>query len=532
MSLDSVSVRVFACLSLLLCGCGREALAIQGACDGVAPGQLVITEVHANPDGADGDAEYVELYNGSGVSQSLDAFTLESARADGAGQKSHRLAGVFVEAGDYVVLGNAPFDSLPAHVDFSYGAALGSLRNSDASISLRCGETLVDRVAYERTSDGRALELDGGLAPDHRANDDPSAWCASAGAADALATGGLGTPGRRNSPCDEGEPADGCVQDGTRRELVTPATGDVRIEEWMANPEGLDADLEWVEVYFPRVVDLNGLQLGPAPEELSLVVESDDCFPVDAGARVVFGASPAAAPRVDAELPFSLRNSGEHSIVAAVGGVVLDRVDYLDAVEGVSWQRDDAGEVCLAASVSTPGEPNPSCAPVLAEGQCLDGGVPRDIVRPRAGRARISEWLASPNAVDDRVGEWVELRFDDAVDLNGLTLSDRSASSPSFEGTTCHSVAAGAHIVWARELGPELNGGIGLAAAELGISLNNRDEDIVLSVDGEVLDAVSYARSEPGVAVQVDSSGLRCAATLEYGDGDFGTPGLPNPACD
>jgi hypothetical protein len=387
-------------------------------------------------------------------------------------------------------------------------------------------------MAYERTSDGRALELDGRLTPDHRANDDPGAWCTSADDADALGAGGLGTPGRRNSACDEGKPADGCTQDGARREIVTPSTGDVRIEEWMANPEGLDAELEWVELYVSRAVDLNGFQLGPAPEELSLVVGSDACFPVDAGARVVFGASPAAAPRVDADLPFSLRNSGEHSIVAAVEGVVLDRVDYVDAVEGVSWQRDESGELCLAASVSTPGEPNPSCAPMLGEGQCLDGGVPRDIVRPRAGRARISEWLASPNAVDDRAGEWVEVRFDDAVDLNGLTLSDRGASSPSFEGMACHSVAAGAHIVWARELNPELNGGVASAAAELGISLNNRDEDIVLSVDGEVIDAVSYTRSEPGVATQVDSSGLTCAATLEYGDGDLGTPGQPNPACD
>ena len=62
-------------------------------------------------------------------------------------------------------------------------------------------------------------------------------------------------------------------------------------------------------------------------------------------------------------------------------------------------------------------------------------------------------------------------------------------------------------------------------------SLNNTDETITLSIDGQVVDSVSYARSNPGVATQVDDVGNVCDAVHVYGDGDLGTPGLANPWC-
>ena len=50
-------------------------------------------------------------------------------------------------------------------------------------------------------------------------------------------------------------------------------------------------------------------------------------------------------------------------------------------------------------------------------------------------------------------------------------------------------------------------------------------------IDGQVVDSVSYARSNPGVATQVDDVGNVCDAVHVYGDGDLGTPGLANPWC-
>ncbi len=168
------ATRGVACLMLVLGACAREELAATGLCDDIEPGDFVITEVHANPDGSDGDGEYVELFNTSGGPLAFDGLTLVSSRSDGTGAKAHRFFGTSVGAGDYWVAGNASRDSTPPYIDYSYGDTLGSLRNSDARISVRCGERIIDQVSYESTADGRALELDGRFAPDHELNDEAS----------------------------------------------------------------------------------------------------------------------------------------------------------------------------------------------------------------------------------------------------------------------------------------------------------------------------------------------------------------------
>jgi len=500
---------------------------------------VVITEVHANPDGSDGDGEYVELFNASGAPLPLDGLTLVASRSDGASPKAHRFIGASIETDDYFVVGNAPIDSIPAHLDYSYGRALGSLRNSDAHISIRCGEILIDEVGYDRTVDGRALELDGRLTPDHELNDEASHWCAAPEAAAEVLAGNFGTPGTANSRCEVVRLEGTCLEGGSGRAIRLPASGSVQLTEWMANPEGADADFEWVEALFEAEVDLNGFQLGPAPDALNAVVDQEECFPVGAGARVVFGASPAAAPRVDAELRFSLGNSGARSVVAGADGAVLHRVDYEGTVEGTAWQVGADGEVCLALpeneyienNFGTPGEANPACPPVLGPGMCFDHGTPRMINSPGAGEAHIAEWMANPSSVGNREGEWVEVRFDTAADLNGLALSDLTSNATTVEDEDCQPVQAGAHVVFARNLDPEENGGIEGVDAELSLSLNNSDEVITLSVDDRILDSVSYEGSKAGVATQVDEDGSVCDAVRDYGDGDLGTPGSANPWC-
>jgi Lamin Tail Domain len=532
-------VRKLACLVLVLNGCGRETVVADSACDDLRPGDLVITEVCANPDGSDGAGEYIEVFNARANLLPLDGLTLIASRSDGTGSEAHRFTGASIAAGTYFVVGNAPVDEMPAHVDYSYEGTLGSLRNADGAIAIRCGEVIIDQVSYERTVDGRALELDGRLAPDHDLNDEASHWCTTPQGVREVSPGNFGTPGATNSPC-EVVPLEGMCRDGTSwRAPNEPEQGDVRITEWMANPEGADADFEWVEVLFASDTDLNGFQLGSAPDSLSAIIEDEACFPVGAGSRVVFGASPTAAPRVDAELRLSLGNTGPRSIVAGIEGVILDEVGYTGTVEGVAWQIDSSQAVCLALPVDeylpgnfgTPGEANPSCMPVLETGMCFDEGTTRAIVSPTPGGARITEWMANPSSVGNGEGEWVEVRFDAAVDLNGLVLSDQTSSSTVVDVEECLTVEAGAHAVFARNTNPLENGGIEDVHAELSLSLNNSDETLTLSIDGQLIDAVTYARSTAGVATQVDELGKVCDAESAYGSGDLGTPGLANPRC-
>ena len=90
-------VRGFACVLVLL-GCGREAIAERSACDDLSAGDLVITEVHANPDGSDADGEYIEFFNATKAPLTLDGLTISTSRTDGVGPKSHRFIGGLVEA--------------------------------------------------------------------------------------------------------------------------------------------------------------------------------------------------------------------------------------------------------------------------------------------------------------------------------------------------------------------------------------------------------------------------------------------------
>ena len=534
-------VRRCACLALVLCGCARSPLATETECEEFLPGDVVITEVHANPDGSDGDGEYIELFNARGTALELQGWTLVSSRTDGTGASEHRFGESEVGAGDYFVLGGAAPESLPAHIDYSYGNTLGSLRNSEAALSIRCGETVIDRVGYASTRDGRALEFDGRLVPDDESNDDAGNWCFAPETASEISPGNFGTPGAPNSPCEEAPVSGTCSEGGARRAIDRPAPGEVQVTEWMANPDGVDGELEWVEVLFTESADLNGIRLGAQSDSLGTPVVGDPCFPVDAGTRVVFGASPAAAARVDAELDFSLGNTGERSIVVAIEDTVLDRIDYLGSEEGIAWQVDLDGVLCLVDPVTdyeyrddnfgTPGESNPVCPPVLEEGMCFDGSTPRPIRSPSAAQVQITEWMANPSMVGSRDGEWVEVRFAAAVDLNGLLWSDLAGASTSVEREECVSFPAGGFVVFARNPNGDENGGLPFVDAGLGVSLNNTDEMISISIDGEVLDSVSYEESRSGVATQIDEWGFVCDAVTPYGDGDLGTPGAPNRSC-
>ncbi len=528
------------CLSLVSSACGLEPVAADPECTGIEAGALVITEVHANPNGVDGDGEYIEIYNATAFPVVLEGLTLAAARSDGSSPRTHRFTGaISIDPSGFFVAGNTTDDPMPDHVDYSYGSALGNLRNSDAMLSLWCGQRLIDEVRYAETSDGRPLELDGTFEPDAERNDDPSHWCASATEETDEHPASSGSPGALNPPCESAPTGDTCIDDGSNRLVSQPSPGSVRISEWMANPTGSDADFEWVEIVFEESADLAALRLGPSSDSAGPVVDAGRCAPVAAGSHVVFGASPRAAPRVDAELRFSLGNGGPRSIVLIGDGAVLDRVDYDTTTEGIAWQRDAGGEVCLALSeeeygpgnFGAPGQPNAPCPRVLADDECLDEGVPRKIVAPEPGAARIAEWMANPAAVANRLGEWIEIQIDETVDLNGVVLSDEAGGATRLQSDECLRVEAGTHFVFARSVDAEENGGLDAVDARLSFSLNNARESISLQVGDRLLDSVTYESAEAGIAMQVDESGRVCEAELAYGDGDLGTPGSANPPC-
>jgi hypothetical protein len=180
---------------------------------------------------------------------------------------------------------------------------------------------------------------------------------------------------------------------------------------------------------------------------------------------------------------------------------------------------------------------NPLCD---TSGMCMDGGGGmRATVPPVAGDVTITEWMANPEGVADAKGEWFEVHFDSAVDLNGLQLGKIVGPPPTVITTlsdaACLSVPADTYVVFARDLVTVDNGGLPDTNIFLGnISLVNGSGSIFVAIGDVILSTIDYVGSTAGASTQVDSGGLCCEGTDLYGpaiDDNLGTPGGANNIC-
>ncbi len=529
---------------------------------GLTAGDLVITEIMANPVGQDEGGEWFEIHNPSGASLDLDGLRLEAAREDGTGEISHTIDDLSIAAGQYLVLGGMLDEIKPDYVDYAYASDLGSLRNAGGRLSLYCEQALVDRVVYGDMAEGASKSFDGLLTPDAAANDNPEAWCDSR---TEFAPDSFGTPGTANEACESDIPPTSCKDDGVVRDVVAPQPGQVVITEFMADPAAADdGTAEWFEVWAGADFDLNGLRYGKTLEDLEQQVASLDCIPVTAGTYLVFAKSDDPAvngglPRVDAIMDFSLSNSPAEpaGIYLAYGEQLLDGITYSGSSAGASTaleptltdpdQNDLEEHWCQATTpygdgdLGTPGQANPSCG-ISPAGQCYENGNLRDLRPPAAGDLVITEFMPNPAAVPDADGEWFELTVLADVDLNGLQVG-KTAPDVEFSvpGGDCIPAAAGTQVVFAANLDPLANGGLPEDALLLDMTLGNTNGGIFVAYEDVVLDAITYTSSNTGASTALeprltnpadnDNEAYWCEGQDAYGDGDLGTPGAPNPDC-
>ncbi len=171
----------------------------------VSVGDLVITEIMANPSGSEATAEWFEIHNPTARAIDLDGLELADEGSDRFTINAPGGA-LSIPAGGYRVFGRSTDMAANGGVTVDYVYAGFLLSNSDDEILIRAGGTIVDRVAYQPSwhppREGVALALDPtGL--DAASNDDAASWC---GATTMLSGGDFGTPGRANDPCSA--PAD------------------------------------------------------------------------------------------------------------------------------------------------------------------------------------------------------------------------------------------------------------------------------------------------------------------------------------
>jgi hypothetical protein len=154
-------------------------------------GQLVITEVMANPLGTEADKEWFELFN-------LTSFQLnfDGCAVDGGTQIAVQ---ALVNATQIAVLARSANTSVNGGIA-PRAAAEFSFSNTSDTLTLACFGTTVDVVTWTTTVDGQSWALDP-PALNIVLNDDPMNWCFDSSHAYGDTSAGTGTPGIFNSAC-------------------------------------------------------------------------------------------------------------------------------------------------------------------------------------------------------------------------------------------------------------------------------------------------------------------------------------------
>jgi Lamin Tail Domain len=251
---------------------------------------------------------------------------------------------------------------------------------------------------------------------------------------------------------------------------------------------------------------------------------------VNASAPTPDAGAPDPQPVIDAAPQVPVRRDAAASADAGEAAAAPDA-----AHADVAGDRPSAPAARDAAPDAAPDDTARE-APSDVPDSARDGAGAR---APLAGELRIDELLVDP-AGDDLGHEWLEVVNLAAVpvDLAGLHVSDGTTDAAVDAGV----LGPGALLVLGQSLDRAHNGDAPVARAYgTKLVLNNGADRIAVCEgpcsSGVTLDAVAWTTSwgaaYVGHAVVIDpKTGAACPATTPYGaDGNYGSPGAPNPPC-
>ena len=151
----------------------------------------------------------------------------------------------------------------------------------------------------------------------------------------------------------------------------------------------------------------------------------------------------------------------------------------------------------------------------------------------------ITEIMPNPGAVSDSYGEWIEIHntTDSTIDIAGWMIKDAGSDEHVISNDAMSIlVVPGDYFIMARNGNEALNGGLVADYAYTGFTLSNSEDEIILTdTAGAVVDEVHYTNAWAfGNSIAMEIHDLESnnniaenwyASTVQYGDGDYGTPG-------
>ncbi|MEE2961714.1 MAG: lamin tail domain-containing protein [Myxococcota bacterium] len=503
-------------------------------------GDLLITEVFANPGGSDQGFEWIEIQNHSQKSVDLNGLLVEVIRASGAKgftgllerAKCFSLApgayGVF-----YAAQGSSPVVEGGAVVGFE-GLSVPNGAGTQVRISLD-GAVLSSVVFESDVADGMSWMRDAlSTTPKTAAGD----GCLSGDGFQVSDEPVVPTPGFMNGICG----SKSCVVDGGYAEIVELVAGDVIVSEVYAYPKTGGKDFLELYVAADESRYLNGLEVAVAQNDdgsgnsrkFSLL--GKDCIVADAGSYFLM------APEADTTLNGNLKNIGmvvdslalyntnALKLTLTQGDLVIDESHVLAAQSGYSYAlnpanlsatgNDTADAYCQSQLTGVfDGRGSPGFANVCGAGCLVDGQSPQAARVALEGALIVSELMANPDSTDSKK-EWVEFYNAGSVevDVGGILLVAKKGESPPREELIgldqCYPLGAGEFLVAG---GSESEVAVDVIVD--GLNMFNSDLEIeIRGQDGTTLFSTPVLMPRSGSTLYRASDGSWCLGMASPGE--------------
>ena len=500
-------------------------------------GIIRINEVMANPNGFDPETEYIELYNTSNKSISLDGWTIkyESRKTE------MILDGLEIPPSDYIVLYDKDNQAISCSNAYPIDG-LSPLANTGKTLILKdASGTSIDEYTYPNCNKTPGISWEYSETGWHFSSDERG-----------------GTPGEPNSEGDENEEEEEPEPDEPEKEEPEEeepeeeekpnqpsgsfSPGDIRINEIMANPKGFEPKTEYIELYnsLEEEVQLKDwiLQYGSTKIALDEVsIEAHGYIVLYRTGDEGFDLPSSSVCALD-KFPANLANDGK-SLTLLYYTDVIDQYTYPEAKEGKSWEYAPEGwHVCSDPSGGTPGKANSDGIEEEEEEQPDEPEEEEEPNQPELpsspielGAIRINEVMADPKGLEELPEtEYIELYnvSDEALVLTGCTLVYNDRTKVALDGISFPAHTFAVLYRSGREM--SLTSGIDCPVDKFPTLANAGEKSLVLyNHKGNVIDQYTYPKAKAGKSWEYAPEGWHLSSDPRGGTpGEVNSDGIPS----